>query len=55
MNDRMTITEALAALAAYGPAVWLGVRVASPSGLSMFSVPGMGFTISGRKGCNGTS
>ena len=28
MNDRMTITEALAALAAYGPAVWLGVLAA---------------------------
>ena len=25
MNDRMTIAEALAELACYGPAVWLGV------------------------------
>ena len=24
MNDRMTIAEALAELASYGPAVWLG-------------------------------
>lgn len=28
MNDRMTITEALEALAGYGPAVWLGVLAA---------------------------
>ena len=28
MNDRMTITEAFAAMASYGPAVWLGVLAA---------------------------
>ena len=28
MNDRMTITEAIQALASYGPAVWLGVLAA---------------------------
>lgn len=28
MNDRMTITEAIEALAGYGPAVWLGVLAA---------------------------
>ena len=28
MNDRMTIAEALAELASYGPAVWLGVLAA---------------------------
>ena len=28
MNDRMTIAEALAELARYGPAVWLGVLAA---------------------------
>ena len=28
MNDRMTISEAIEALASYGPAVWLGVLAA---------------------------
>ena len=38
MNDRMTIAEALAELARYGPAVWLGVLY---TGVYAYTVDGV--------------